>query len=131
MKLFIFTLFTMLLFSSTVANAQEDVTYRPSATTTAWRAAASELGIPASTICLVTCDDALTLVLYTDPLNHVGCSTAEASPVATVGEVSNPLGSGDMCYRAVSVSASGAISEPSVNSATVQDLPLPPTLVKE
>ena len=130
MKLFISTLFVTLLFSVTGASAQEDVTYRPSATTTAWKAATSDLGTPADSVCLVACADTLVPERrYLDSATHVGCTPA--TMLVTTGEISNPLGSGDMCYRAVSVSASGAISEPSANSAIVQDLPLPPTLVKE
>lgn len=122
----------MFLFVGMPARAQAppDVVTRPTAATATWVAGIADEGMAAATVCLFRCGDD-----YLDPAKHLSCSAvgpvSHAGGQATggTGEVSNPFGAGDSCYRAVSVSATGAISEPSANSLTVLDLPLPPTFL--
>lgn len=112
-------------------DAPSDIVVRPTSASATWTAGAGEGGVTPVSICLFACGDD-----YLDTANHVDCTavgtisgpSGEEITGAT-GDVSNPFGAGDACWRAVAISATGAISEPSPNSLTVLDLPLPPTML--
>lgn len=116
-----------LLFAAPLtAQAQApDVVVRPSGLTADWKAQAATSGSVAEEVCVfVDGTD------YLDEGNHVDCQPVDGSLIAA-GTTTIPMGAGNQVYRAVSVIRSGAsvvISEPSENTHTVQDLPLPPTV---
>lgn len=118
--------FVLALIVSQVAQAQApDVVVRPSGLTANWKAQAETTGSAAEEVCVF-----IDGTDYLDEANHVDCQPVDGSLIAA-GTTTIPMGSGDQTYRAVSVIRSGTsvvISEPSANTHTVQDLPLPPTV---
>lgn len=104
-----------------------DVVSRPHGQVATWKAAASEDAAYTLTqrICLFVVGTD-----YLDAASHVACGPTEQTPGAIAeGTVTIPIGQGDAVYRAVAISATGQISEPSENTLTVPDLPGVPFFV--
>ncbi len=110
----------------------EDVVVRPDQLTATLKAQGQSLGRVPTDMCLILAGaDPL------DSVNHLSCVSIASDPdplLSLLGlmVVSNPLGAGNVEYQAIVTltDVTGlVISEPSPNMATVQDLPLPPTLL--
>lgn len=109
---------------------QVDIIVRPTSAIAPWRAQAASIGVVPSLICLITCETATNNAYLTfNPTTHNPCIAVDALSVIVAGSITVPFGEGDNCYRAVAVSATNVVSEPSLNAEIVQDIPLPPEIL--
>jgi hypothetical protein len=74
--------------------------------------------------CLIVCG-----ADYLDFTTHFSCSASTPDEI-TLHPVTVTAGSGGVCVRGVVLTSAGVVSEPSLNKATILDVPLPPALLK-
>lgn len=127
----------MVLMAWQSAKAQDDIIIRPSAAMVPWGAEIGPKISEAQTVpvqvCLVTCVHAAESGPspgYVQPSNRFRCVAVPAPSfgIVVTGEVANPYGAGNLCVRGITVASDGAVSLPSSNSITVEDLPPTPIL---
>ncbi len=123
MRIVLFTLALLALLVPGLAFAQADIIERPTTAISPSRAQASASPNITST-CLIFCGDD-----HLDVATHFDCQTA-GPDVITDHTITVTNGSGNVCVRAVSLNNAGVMSEPSVNSKTVLDVPFAPAITE-
>jgi hypothetical protein len=103
----------------------QDVVVRPTGLAAAWKAQVADQGLIPSQLCLV--EEGAD---YMNPATHQVCEAVSSLSEIALGGITTPMGSGDKVYRCVAVSSTGVVSEPSANTLTVQDIPLPPSVIQ-
>lgn len=105
------------------ALAQADIIERPTTAVSPTRALASSTPNIIST-CLVLCGDD-----HLDVATHFDCQSG-GPDLITDHTITVSNGAGNVCVRAVSLNDAGVMSEPSVNSKTVLDVPFAPAITE-